>query len=167
MGLYTRADAHLAWLQKYGKQAATNGGYAPLEWMTASPPVDAGPPPVVLSSLGDPCLSPAECESALCVDFGEKLCSKTCTDKSPCPTGFTCNSGYCYPTSKIPKEDAAPPVDDSAVSDDAATATPTGEETVKASSCNVGTSFPPPKPQPWVVAGMAGLAIAVVRRRRR
>lgn len=168
MGLYTRADAHIGWLQKYGKIAAGNGGYAPLEWMTATPPpppTDAGvpstPPPTSLS-LGEPCGAAGTiCKSGLCVDFGsEKLCSSTCAG-DVCPTGFACNGGYCYPEGKMPPAE----VDASPADPDAGTA-PAAEETVKSGSCNVGSSFPPPKPQPWIVAGIAGLAAVLVRRRR-
>jgi len=166
MGLYTRTDAHLAWLQKYGKIAATNGGYAPLEWMSASPPApDAGPPPPVTLGLGEPCASPADCKSGVCVDFGEKLCSKVCDAKTPCPTGFECNGGYCYPAGSMP-DAGPPPVEEDAATDDAGV-TPAAEETIKAGSCNVGNSFPPPKPQPWIVAGLAGVAAVIARRRRR
>lgn len=165
MGLYTRTDAHLAWLQKYGKIAATNGGYAPLEWMTASAPVDAGPPPPpppVTVGLGEPCASPSDCTSGLCVDFGggDKICSAVCSDKVACPAGSVCTGGYCFPESKIPD---AGPAEDAAVDD---AATPAAEDTVKAGSCSVGSSFPPPKPQPWVVAGLVGLGAVLVRRRR-
>ncbi|MBI2389706.1 MAG: trypsin-like serine protease [Deltaproteobacteria bacterium] len=159
-GLYTRIDAHLAWVQKYGKMAAANGGYAPLPWMTATPPPpDAGPPPPppppTKAGLGEACASPDDCTTGVCVDFGEKLCSTVCNAALPCPTGFACNGGYCYPESKLPDPEPSP---DAGV-------TPAADETIRASSCVVGTDFPPPKPQPWIVAALAGVAVLVRRRR--
>jgi MYXO-CTERM domain-containing protein len=171
-GLYTRTDAHLAWLQKYGKIAAANGGYAALAWMTGSPPpADAGPPPPPppTKKLGENCTVPGDCISGVCVDFGgDKLCSSACSAAKPCVAGFSCSGGYCYPDSKIPdagppvvEEDAAPPPEEDAG------AAPAAEETIKAGGCTVGSSFPPPKPQPWIALGMLGLGAALARRRSR
>jgi hypothetical protein len=168
-GIYTRTDYHIGWLQKYGKIAATNGGYAPLEWMSATkPPPDAGPPPPTKVGLGETCTDPAGCTSGLCVDFGgEKLCSETCSDSKPCPTTFECVGGYCHPAAPPPpvEEDAGPIEEDSAVDEDAAV-NPASDDTVKAGTCSLSTSeFPPPKPQPWIALGLAGLAITLIRRR--
>jgi MYXO-CTERM domain-containing protein len=161
-GLYTRADAHIAWLQKYGKIAATNGGYAPLPWMTATPPPpDAGP---VKLPLGGACSIPKDCVSNVCVDFGgDKRCSTACSDTVPCPSGFDCTSGYCYPAA--PPMDAGPVEEDTGSVDDVGTSP--AADTVKAGGCAVAGDFPPPKPQPWIVAGLVGLVGLAIRRRSR
>ncbi len=164
-GIYTRTDFHLAWLQKYGKTAATNGGYAPLPWMTATPPPpDAGPPPPEKTPLGGRCNYGPECVSTLCVDFGggDKRCSQPCTETDKCPTGFACTGGYCYPGEEPPPEDAGPIEEDAAVDDAALNP---ANDVVKGGTCSIG--FPPPRPQPWLALGLAGLAVALVRRRTR
>jgi len=162
-GLYTRTDAHIAWLQKFGKIAATNGGYAPLAWMTATPPPpDAG---AVKYANGAACTKPSDCLSGLCVDFGgDKRCSAACSDKTPCAAGFDCNGGYCFPTP--PAEDAGVPVEEDAEAPAEDAATTPASDLVK-SGCTVGGEFPPPKPQPWIVAGLVGLVAIVIRRRSR
>lgn len=163
-GLYTRVDAHLAWLQKYGKLAATNGGYAPLPWMTATPPPpDAGP---VKLPLGGVCAAPRDCVSNLCVDFGgDKRCSEACSETDACPAGFDCNGGYCYPAA--PPTDAGPIEEDTAPAADPDAAVAPASDTVRAGTCSVGRDFPPPKPQPWIVAGLVGLVGLAIRRRSR
>ncbi|MGZ6063336.1 MAG: trypsin-like serine protease [Polyangiales bacterium] len=166
VGIYTRTDAHWDWLQKWGKVAATDGGYAPVPWMTmAKPAPDAGPPdtgpPPAKSPLGATCTSSSDCDSGLCVDFGTgtKTCSQACSDTKVCPSGYHCNSGYCQPGT-TPVDDAGP-----VTVDDAGT-TPAADDpgTIKAGGCNVGQ--PPPKPQPWFGAALAGLALVFLRRRR-
>jgi hypothetical protein len=74
-----------------------------------------------------------------------------------------CSGGYCYPSSP----DAGAPIEeeDAASSEDAATNP--ASDTVKAGSCTVGGEFPPPKPQPWIVAGLVGLVSLAIRRRSR
>lgn len=166
IGIYTRTDAHWEWLQQWGKQAASDGGYAPLPWMTmAKPASDAG---VVDSggttptkSLGDNCTSPTECISGLCVDFGSVTrCSQACDDANPCPTNYVCNGGYCQRDTST--GDAG--TDDAAVVDDAA-ATAAADTTGKSGGCAVA-SQPPPKPQPWLAALVAvGLVVGLRRRR--
>lgn len=166
-GIYTRTDFHLDWLQKYGKVAATSGGYAPLEWMNAvKPPPDAGPPPVVKTGLGTTCSTPNNCTSNLCIDFGgDKRCSQACTGAKPCPSGYDCLSGYCYAAPEPPVEDAGPVEEDTAVVDEDAAVNPASDDVVKGGSCSLG--FPPPKPQPWFAVGLIGLAAVLIRRRSR
>ncbi len=156
-GIYTRTDVHREWLQKYGKLAAQNGGYAPLAWMSEIPAaVDAGTDtaPPAKKDLGETCVAPTDCASGVCADFGggKQLCTKEC---GSCPAEFTCTQGFCAPGSS--EADAAV--------EDAAPVTP-ASDTVPASSCHVGNSTPPPRPQPWIVASVVGLALALVRRRR-
>ncbi len=161
-GLYTRADAHLAWLQKFGKIAATNGGYAPLPWMSASPPPpDAGP---VKTPVGGACSVPSDCASGLCVDFGgDKRCSSSCSATTKCGAGFDCVEGFCYPT----QPDAGAPVEEDTAPPDEDAGTTPAADTVKGGTCTVGGEFPPPKPQPWIVAGLVGLVAVAIRRRSR
>jgi MYXO-CTERM domain-containing protein len=170
-GAYTRTDVHWDFLTKVGKIAAANGGYAPLPWMEETQvvapdagPVDAPPPPPKLP-LGDRCKSADRCESGTCADFGggEQLCTKQCTAEQPCPEGFGCESGYCYPAS--PAAEAGPqpaPVEEDAGAP--STAVPTG---ATSSSCSV-TGGPGPRPVPWVSATtlLAALGLAIGRRRR-
>lgn len=169
-GVYTRTDFHWSWLVKYAKIAATNGGYAAPEWTSLTPPPpDAGapdtapPPPPPKEPLGATCAAPADCESGVCVEFGpdDTICSKECSEASPCPGGFACNGGYCYPEAKLPDAGS------SAVEDDASTSSPAADEsTVKATTCSYGPATPPPRPQPWLGLVAIGAAAAFVRRRR-
>ncbi len=170
-GVYTRTDAHWAWLVKYAKMAATNGGYAAPPWTALTPPEpDAGvpdtgpPPPPPKEPLGATCAAPDDCESGLCVDFGggDTRCSETCSASDPCPSGFLCNSGYCQPEPPAP-----PPTDAGPVEEDAAPTNPAADDTVKATTCAYGQATPPPRPQPWLALVGVGLATALVRRRAR
>ena len=167
IGIYTRTDAHWDWLQKWGKTAATAGGYAALPWMSATKPApDAGPPdtgPVVKSPIGASCDASGDCTTALCVAFdGAKVCSATCSASKACPTGFVCTSGYCQ---KDVTPDAGPVVEDTGTVEEDAATTPDDGGTIKSGGCNVGQ--PPPRPQPWfAAAALAGLALAFVRRKR-
>jgi len=161
-GLYTRTDAHIGWLQAKGKSAATAAGLAPLPWMTETPPVTTLP-------LGASCSSSTQCLSTLCRNLGSGLrCTQKCTDAEPCPTGFDCNSGYCalaappMDAGPVPEEDTGPVAEE----EDAAT-TPAAGDTVRAGTCTVGRDFPPPKPQPWIAAGLVGLLGLAIRRRSR
>jgi MYXO-CTERM domain-containing protein len=166
VGIYTRTDAHWDWLQKWGKVAATDGGYAAPPWTSMAKPApdagvpDTGPPPAK-SALGDTCGNSSDCASGICVDFGSgKTCSQACSDAKVCPEGFLCNSGYCQPGSP-PVEDAGP-----ATVEDSGPTTPAADDpgTVKAGSCGVGG--PNPRPQPWIAVALAGLALVLGRRRR-
>jgi MYXO-CTERM domain-containing protein len=135
--------------------------------MTAAKPTpdagvpDTGPPPPK-SPLGATCGNSADCASGLCVDFGTgtKTCSQACSASAACPADYHCNSGYCQPGAE-PVEDSGPVTDE-----DAGDVTPAADDggTVKAGSCNA--SGPNPRPQPWIAAALAGLALVVVRRRR-
>ncbi len=177
-GIYTRVDTHLAWLQKHGVAAATDGGYAAPPWVTATPPppppVDAGPvadtappPPPPAGALGATCATPADCKSGICIGVdGKQICSQACSASAPCPTGFDCNSGYCAPASAPP-----PPVDTGVATEDATTGDDSGlgddtTSTPAKGGCTVSTD-PPPRPQPWVAIPVLALVGLGLRRRRR
>ncbi len=166
-GIYTRADAHWDWIVKYGKAAATKGGYAALPWMAlAKPPPDAGPPPPPpRKALGEPCTASTQCDSDLCVAYeGKQICSKRCKTTGECFPGVSCVSGYCVPVPELPPpEDTGVPVMDTGLEEDAGdeVGAETPEQTVKG-GCAMEPG-PGPKPQPWIV----GLAVALLAFRRR
>jgi hypothetical protein len=179
VGIYTRTDPYMAWLQKYGAQAASDGGYTPPAWVTYTPPVpDAGTP----MPLGSPCSGPSDCESGVCVSVdGKSICSQHCSTK-PCPTGFTCDaaSGYCLPNDPVVDSGTPPPGDTGVPVVDTGTTTtpPPGDDAGNPDqtqalddnqgSCALGTrQGPPPRPQPWIFAGIAASVVALTRRRRR
>ncbi len=165
-GIYTRTDAHWAWLQKYGTKAAADGGYAAPAWVSLSlPPPDAGPPPPPpKKALGETCTGPGDCESDLCISYeGKQVCSKTCKVKGDCLPGVSCISGYCVPVPEVPIEDTGTPIEDTGAAED------TGEAAVPETTVKSGCAMEPapgPKPQPWIVGVAVGLALAVTRRRR-
>ena len=176
---YTRIDKHIDWLQKYGAIAAKNGGYAAAPWVTATKP--SPPPPPTPQPMGAPCSSPADCETGVCVAVGsDQKCSKACGPTSHCPSGFSCDSGYCWPTAPTPADDAGPatddatpPVDDAAPLDDTAPPTSNPDQTDSATTSKGGCSVPHggggdsgPRPIPWIVGAAAALAMVVSRRRR-
>ncbi|GAC1534849.1 MAG: hypothetical protein NVS3B10_28330 [Polyangiales bacterium] len=177
-GTYTRTDPHMAWLQKYGAQAASDGGYAAPPWVTATAPVpDAGPPPAK-GPLGSSCVGPDYCTSGLCVNGGDgPVCSQACTASKPCPAGYECASGYCFAAAKPPADSGAPSTDtgapsssDASSDDSGAGPDPNGAVpdavTDTKGGCTVGAPHaPPPRPQPWIVG--LGLALGVVLARRR
>jgi hypothetical protein len=48
--------------------------------------------------LGSPCDAAQECLSGLCAVSGdERRCTQLCDDATPCPDGFDCASGACWP----------------------------------------------------------------------
>jgi hypothetical protein len=182
VGIYTRTDSYITWLQKYGAQAAIDGGYTAPAWVTYTAPVpDAGTP----QPLGSPCSGPGDCESGICVSVdGSSICSQHCSTK-PCPSGFTCDvaSGYCLPDAPVTDSGAPPPTDTGTPVVDTGTTTnpPPGDDAGNPDqnqalddnqgSCAVsaiGTrGAPPPRPQPWIFAGIAASVLALARRRRR
>lgn len=174
VGIYTRTDLYKTWLQKYGAQAATDGGYPAPPWVTWTPPVpDAGPPPTP-QPLGAPCATSADCTSGLCISVdGNQVCSQTCSDAKHCPAGFDCVSGYCLATPATidagPTPDAGPIADSSTSGDGSVNPDNTGDPLAdtKGGCALGGRNAPPPRPQPWIFAGIAASVVALARRRRR
>jgi len=174
-GIYTRTDYHIGWLQKYGAIAAKNGGYAAPPWVTATkpvpdagtkpdtkpPPTDVGPPPPK-KGIGEACTTPDDCVSSLCVENGPlMLCSQLCTPSEPCPAGYDCLGGYCWPSEPPP-----PDTGFDAGSDDTSVDLVPSNETVKGTCNYMPSDGPPPRPVPWITAAFVLGACALVRRRR-
>jgi hypothetical protein len=177
VGIYTRTDFYVAWLQKYGAQAATDGGYTAPPWVTYTAPVpDAGTP----QPLGSPCSGPGDCVSGICVNVdGTSICTQHCSTK-PCPSGFTCDvaSGYCLPDTPPAPDSGTPPTGDATPPGVDTGGGPIGaDETTNPDQpqslddtqggCAVASRpLPPPRPLPWIFAGIAASALALARRRR-
>jgi hypothetical protein len=189
-GIYTRVDVHMAWLQAKAQLAAQHGGYTAPAWVTQPAP----PQPAPLKGIGEPCSAGAECValdpvtvSGNCHRWGaERRCSQICDPTNlPCPSGYDCVSGNCWPHSDNPPpstvDSGVPPADtgvvedtgvagDDAGTDPGDTAPGTTDQPVTSTSsggCALGRSEDrPPRPQPWIV-GVAAVGLALAARRRR
>ena len=120
--IYGSVFAWADWIKQNALEAAQAGGYDPAPWVTGGstePVPDAGTGGSggeggaagagggtagggpALGQSGDPCDSPNDCDSALCV-FENNLvqyCSQDCSAANPtCPPGFECavDVGACF-----------------------------------------------------------------------
>jgi MYXO-CTERM domain-containing protein len=114
---YTRTDAWSTFLIQGAISAATAGGYSPPAWTTPIPPQpDGGTPPgsdaggngdsggtgtgQTSKQIGAQCSDPGECNTNVCVaiDSRGSICTEACVEgDGSCPSGYTCQSGYCFP----------------------------------------------------------------------
>ncbi len=186
-GLYTRVDVHLDWIIAKAKLAAQDGGYTAPAWTNQAPPAKPAPP----LALGETCTANAECVAldpamapGVCHRFSpsvpDRRCSEVCTTSFPCPSGFDCVTGYCWPHADNPPQlDAGPAQPDTATVDDtgaasgddagagdAASPVVVTPSTKSGGGCSVeAPADRPPRPMPWIVGAAVAMA-ALVRRRR-
>lgn len=150
--IFTRVDGFTDLIKttaaSLGESLWEEGSSAP--GMPSTPPPDPGAP-------GATCAGPADCSSKLCVDTGSaKVCSQTCDDANPCPSGFDCNGGYC-----VAHVDTGTP--------DPGTgngATPTPESNTGSSGSKCSTNVAGGPGSTGLAAVMAMLGLAAIRRRR-
>jgi hypothetical protein len=88
--LYTRTDAFKDLVMK----AFAESGHEP--WLEGTPDPSK-------KKFGETCDGPVDCQSALCIGLSTgPICSQTCDEATPCPTGFTCTDSagtmVCAPT---------------------------------------------------------------------
>ncbi len=118
--IYTRFDAWPQLLMDAAMQAASAGGYAAPDWASGSPlQLDGGLPGSASNAvgsgdsgtsitksnslgLGSTCSDDNQCQSNNCIATDPNattgVCASPCIGGS-CPTGFSCVSDYCLPTS--------------------------------------------------------------------
>lgn len=124
--LFTRVDGFADLINKtvgdVGEKVWEEGTEKPV------PPTTPTPDP---GGLGAVCAAPSECASKLCVAWeGSQVCSQTCDDATPCPTGFSCNGGFCL---------KGAPVDPGTEPATTGGPVPQATTTTTTTTCSVGT----------------------------
>ncbi len=161
--VYSRTDSHKDLIIATAKRAATLGGYAEPAWTTpvapdpedtpyVAPPKPPAPTPKV---LGDTCAAPKDCASKVCLAPGDDkfVCTQACSDTKVCPSGFSCDSNYCF------KSAAPDPTNASSSGEPAPAATTTTSSGCSASPAKAGESAL------WM--GLSALGVLLLRARRR
>jgi MYXO-CTERM domain-containing protein len=160
--IYTRFDAWSQLIVDTANQAAQMGGYAPPAWAGGSSSSSSSSGASSSSSSGGgsgsgsgssgattgqsdgtTCNADSDCVSQNCVSTDGKnfVCASTCSATTACPSGSSCNQGYCF------------------------TDAPTSVS--HHSGCGVAVADDPSHPVPWrTVAAVALATVALVRRRR-
>jgi MYXO-CTERM domain-containing protein len=118
-GIYTRFDAWSQLIIDTANQAAQMGNYPPPTWAggTSSSSSSSGSSgsssssgssgssgsgsssgPTTGKADGTTCGADSECASQNCVSADGKnfVCASTCNTTTACPTGASCNQGYCF-----------------------------------------------------------------------
>lgn len=145
--IYTRFDTWAQLLVDTANEAAQAGGYPPPAWVTAweadggGISVDGSAPAL---TDGTTCTTNEQCQSQNCVSSNgtNYICASACSAATSCPSGSTCEEGYCFPA-----------------------ATPGNK-----GGCSVAMAGrDPAQPVPWrlAVAGLAVVGLGGARRRRR
>lgn len=104
--VYSRTDSHKDLIIATAKRAASLGGYAEPAWTTAVAPdpedtpyvAPPKPPAATPKALGETCTVNKDCSSKLCLAPGDDkfVCTQACSDTKACPSGFSCDSNYCF-----------------------------------------------------------------------
>ncbi len=143
------------WIKETATKAAGMGGYEVPAWVNGWPT-----DPAYSMPIGDTCSidDPYTCESDRCIDDGNSsYCTRVCSDKAPCPTGWRC--GPDAAGTNICIKDA--PVGGGFGEDD-----PPNNDTSSDTSCSVSSGGT--NSTPWSAAALAlGLAALGFRRRTR
>ncbi|UQA62622.1 S1 family peptidase [Polyangium aurulentum] len=139
MSIYGHVFSWAEWLKDTAKHAAELGGYP-------SPPWAHGTPTASLVLPGDACSQPADCAPGLCAsDGGERYCTHRCIEDASCPSGYHCGADdgghqVCLEGDSAPED---------------------------AEGCQCRMRADPTESSLSRAAGILGLALLALRRRRR
>ncbi len=162
--VYSRTDSHKDFIIATAKRAATLGGYTEPAWTTPVTPdpedtpyvAPPKPPAATPKALGETCTANKDCTSKVCLAPGDDkfVCTQACSDTKACPTGFSCDSNYCF-------KSAAP--EPTSSSSGGAEPTPVSTTTTT-SGCSTSPGSTGASAL-WM--GLSGLGLLLLRARRR